>query len=273
MIRLVASDLDYTLMTDEREFTEYTREVIKKIQEKGIYFVPCSARDWTEMPAYIKENKDIPYVVCENGALIMNNKTEQPIFENRMSTETVLAFMKELEGVNEYWSLLLDNQNYCSKKILDDVDKLDVNKNFHARFLKDRIVIADYVPFIQESGGITKIHYRAPNLEIKQATADVLSKFPELECTSSFAKNIEVTHHGSTKARALEYVGKLYGVTPDEMLAFGDHLNDITMLQSVKYKFTPSNGEPELRELFPILEYSNNEDGVAKKIAELLLEN
>ena len=270
MIRLVASDLDFTLMNDSREISDYTKGVLSKIMKKGIHFIPCSAREWIEIPTWLKENKNIPFIICENGAVIMDNRTEKSLIEHKMPKTKVLELMGTLKGINEYWTIMIDGVYYSSKKILEDAKKLDIFSGYLHHILEKRVLLDDYVELVEKNDGLTKIHYMTPTLELKKRTQDSLVKIPDITLVSSHIKNIEITNSASTKGQALAYVGGLLDVSASEMLAFGDNVNDLSMLEFAKYAFVPANAEIELKEKITTLPWSNDEDGIARKIVEMV---
>jgi len=270
MIRLVASDLDGTLMHQHNEISDYSKMVLNQIMGEGIYFVPCSARSWKEMPEWLKENKRIHYIVCDNGAIIMDNQKEKSLVENKMSCEKAKEIIQALEGVNEYWTMDIDGVSYSSSKIIDNLAILAVDEAHLKWIMDNRTFVDDYVELLSRTDGLAKIHYMVPNAELKEKTKEVLSQIMEIEISSSHVRNLEIMHPKATKGNALAFIGNRLGISPLEMMAFGDNNNDLSMLKYVGFAYVPSNATDELKAEIQELSGSNSEDIVGKRIAEIL---
>ena len=81
-IKLVAADMDGTLLNRERKITKYTQNVIKKAMAQGVYFVPATGRAVNALPPELKEMEGIRYGIFSNGATIYDLKEEKVIYKN-----------------------------------------------------------------------------------------------------------------------------------------------------------------------------------------------
>lgn len=75
-IKMVVSDLDGTLINSDWILSDFAKEVLTELLDQGIEFVPCSARIFKEIPEWMRNNKKIHYIICENGAKIYDNLTD-----------------------------------------------------------------------------------------------------------------------------------------------------------------------------------------------------
>jgi len=96
-IKLVAADMDGTLLNRERKITKYTQNVIKKAMAQGVYFVPATGRAVNALPPELKEMEGIRYGIFSNGATIYDLKEEKVIYKNHFEMDRVLELMDFLK--------------------------------------------------------------------------------------------------------------------------------------------------------------------------------
>ena len=121
---------------------------------------------------------------------------------------------------------------------------------------------------------IRKIIVFHPDREVNDRNREQLIKeFPHLSIVSSYPENIEINAKEAKKGNALEVAIEKLGFTKDEVAVFGDGLNDISMFQLFPNSYAPTNAEYEVKKEAKEIIPSNNDDGVGKKINELLFHN
>ena len=81
-IRLIVTDLDFTLLNEHFELSESTKEILSRILESGVEFVPCSSRPLSEIPQWLRQQKKIRWIVTANGGLIVDNQTGETLVSN-----------------------------------------------------------------------------------------------------------------------------------------------------------------------------------------------
>lgn len=97
-IRLVAVDMDGTLLHDDKSISDYTLDVLRKIVKKGVILVPASGRPIGGMKEAVLNNVDgIQYAICSNGAMLMDVPEEKSICETGISTEKAVEAIAYLE--------------------------------------------------------------------------------------------------------------------------------------------------------------------------------
>ena len=83
-IRLIATDLDFTLLNEHFVLTETTKEILSRILDSGVEFVPCSSRPLGEIPQWLRDQKKIRWIVTANGGLIVDNHTGETLVSNTL---------------------------------------------------------------------------------------------------------------------------------------------------------------------------------------------
>lgn len=115
-IKLVAADMDGTLLNRDRKITQYTQNVIKKAMAQGVYFVPATGRAVNALPPELKEMEGIRYGIFSNGATIYDLKEEKVIYKNHFEMDRVLELMDFLKQFDLMESISLNGQSYANKK-------------------------------------------------------------------------------------------------------------------------------------------------------------
>ena len=94
MIKLIASDLDGTLLTDNKELSEATREALDMAIGKGIHMIPATGRSFKAVPEMIKNYPGVEYVITSNGGAIYSVSRKERIYQCLLEAESVAAVLK-----------------------------------------------------------------------------------------------------------------------------------------------------------------------------------
>lgn len=97
-----------------------------------------------------------------------------------------------------------------------------------------------------------------------------LDEYSSLAISSSSRGNIEITHYDAQKGIALEAICEKLNITMDEVMAIGDNLNDVSMLELAKYSFAMSNGAEEVKQIAKYMAGDNEESGVGRAIMQVM---
>ena len=92
-IKLVASDLDGTLFTDEKTISDETRRTLEEITEKGILFVPCTGRAFASVPELVRTLPGVQYMIASNGASIYHVETGERVYGCTISADSVARIL------------------------------------------------------------------------------------------------------------------------------------------------------------------------------------
>lgn len=265
-IKIIASDLDSTLLLDNKQISDFTREVLDEINKYGIYFIPCSARNFEELPTVITSIPFVKYAVCANGATLVDLHENKIILEHLIDISTALLILETAEC--PYWTVSSNGKLFTSRKVSDDRKSLNIPDSYFEEFGHVQVFIDDYHELLDDHANINKIHFICP--QKKTELTQTLKKLSGISVTSSHKNNIEVIHKDSSKGLGLEYFMDLIGCKSDQVIAFGDNSNDVEMLRKVDYRCAVSNAVDELKKIANFQTESNENDGVAKFINAFL---
>ncbi len=263
--KAVISDLDGTLLNEHHTISEETKDVVKKLVEKGVKFMIATGRYYPDAMIF----KDIlgleSPIITTNGARIHDCKNEV-VF----SKDIPLSVSEELFSIecdeDIHRNVYIDGKWFVEKPLNDAL-------KFHRESGFSYEIIDSFETLKGKEA--TKFFFISDNHEkLAEMEKRLRDKYSEmLSITMSSDNCIELMYEGVSKAEAIKEVLKREGISLEETIAFGDGLNDYEMLSCVGKGFIMGNGSQRLKQLLPNNEIvkSNFENGVAKKLKEIFL--
>ena len=248
-IKLVASDLDGTLLTSKKELTTRLLEALANIHEMGIFFVPSTGRAFSALPQCIKELPSLRYVITGNGASVYDAVEQKDLFQNLLSPEAVestVALVKGLPMIPEY---SVNGQAHIPQEIFDDLSPYGLTES-HASYIRTtRIPVADFWGEVEkQKQHLENINLIFTDLQLRQQVWNDLKAMGSASITSYSPKNIEITGLTATKSHALSQLCDILGITSENILAMGDSDNDLDMIQFAGIGIAMENGEAHIKE-------------------------
>lgn len=267
MYKLVALDCDGTLLNDQKEISEYTIKTIKMIKDMGIKIVISTSKSFSKIHRYLEELElidDNQYTIAFNGGYILNNTEKNILHEDLLSKETVKKIVK-LSKMFDLYTFIYEKEKIISNQFCDDY----ILKNPDVPFF-----VSNFDNLDVASLGVHKIIIHGPNKEeLKRARILLEQDCSHLcEITSSNDNNIELIPFGNSKTSGLQLLSQELGILPSEMIAFGDNENDIDMFNYVGYKVAMGNAIDKLKDISSRVTLSNNNDGIAIALQDMVKE-
>ena len=270
-IKLVASDLDGTLLNKNKEITPRLFAALKKLDELGIYFVPSTGRPFGTVPQAIKELPFLKYVITSNGATIYDAVEQKNIIENYLTPEAVDAVIeiaRELPVITEYF---IEGKAYIAKKVYDDLSPFNLTES-HVTYIKNsRTPVEDFWNEMKRNNTVLEnINLVFADMELRKETWNRLKALGLASVTAATTKNIEITSLYATKAKALEKLCEVLGFTRENVLAMGDGDNDMPMIQFAGIGIAMENGEEHIKQAADIIADDCNDFGAAKILEQII---
>ena len=268
MIRLIATDLDDTLLDASAALTDRTMAALKAAMAAGCGVALSSGRMMeATLPFALKIGVNAPMLLY-NGAMIYDHNTNETIYAPRIAFETALGIVKLAERLGFYIQLYPGKGYYCSE-ILDctrayarqiDVPATPVHMPM-AQWLEQNPSDMQKMLIIDTPEGADRI----------QTTLN--EAFPHGACyLKSKAHYLEIAPEGVNKGHSLGILARHLGLVPDEVMAFGDGQNDAPMLEYAGHGYAMANACPQALAATPLVAPPNTEDGVAQVIERYLSE-
>ena len=270
-IKLVASDLDGTLLNKNKEITPRLFEALEKLDELGIYFVPATGRPFGTVPKAIKELPFLKYVITSNGATIYDAVEQKNIIENYLTAEAVAAVIeiaKELPIITEYF---IEGKAYIAKKVYDDLEPFHLTESHEAYIKNSRTPVENFWEEMKQHNTVLEnINLVFTDMEMRKKVWDKLKATGLASVTAATTRNIEITSLYATKAMALEKLCEVLGFTRENVLAMGDGDNDMPMIQFAGIGVAMENGEEHIKQAADIIADDCNDFGAAKILEQII---
>jgi Cof subfamily protein (haloacid dehalogenase superfamily) len=259
--KLIAFDLDGTLLTSDKQITQRSEAVIKALSNAGVVMVPCTGRPPRNTKLYV-EQLGLRSAIVFNGAGIYNAISDttqyRHCFEKATALE-VITVMRErvpnvIAGMETSHGWYLDIGYYEWRKTQPYLPQLEPHS------------VGDLLDFVGE--GTVKIYFRKPGLSAREMSLALTGL--ETYFTWSSDQLLEVMSPNVNKREALVYICTELGISWQEVLAFGDEHNDQGMLLWAGLGVAMANAKSEAKEVADFITASNDEDGVAVVLEQVL---
>lgn len=264
--KLIAMDLDGTLNNDQKVITEKTKEALMAAQEAGIRLALASARP---SPGLFKERDVLRLqdhqgiLMSYNGGRIVDAQTGKVLFETSMDLAETRQVLRRLEELPV--TPILDDgvQFYVSDKNGYKVDYECKNNNMVCTEVEN---LADFLTFAPIKILMSVQPEQLP--EIQRSIAQMLPETLTVVQTAAFY--LEVIPKVINKGQGIRDICKVLGITPAEVISFGDAANDIPMLREAGVGVAMGNASEAVKAAADMVTLSNNEDGIAAALEKLL---
>lgn len=270
MIKMIATDMDGTLLNSKKQLTQTSIKAISVVKNMGIHFTVASGRQYHNIYNVFKQHKLEENVsfVAENGTVVFDK--DKLILANKLDSNIVKSAVELARKTPSVYPVLCGvDSAYIEDnhpKVISEVSKYFDRRQFLPNILK-----------CLQHDKITKIAL----LDItKNAETYVYPIFKHFEkhyqILVSGLEWVDLINKGVNKGTAVEMIGALYDASFNQRMAFGDYLNDVDLLKACKYSFAVENAHENLKKIAYKICPSNDQDGVAESLIKwfnLKLEN
>ena len=270
--KLIAYDLDGTLLTSKKELTGYTKAVLEEAAKRGIFIMPATGRPVTGIPKDVLGVKGTRYAVTANGGRVVDVEMNNTLYENLLPRETGKKILKIFSEYDTLKEIYFQGIGYANASELTDIEHYLGDPHMANYVLNTRTPVDDvWKVFEKETGDMDKVHgimaYPEEISEIKERLLEI----PDIEITGALGINLEVNAKGVTKGNALLKLAELLSIEREEIMAFGDASNDYSMLELAGTGVAMANADETAKALADYITLSHDEDGVARFIEEYVL--
>lgn len=266
-IRLIAFDLDDTLLNTDKTLSEENRLALCRASAAGIYIVPATGRIFCGLSDCVRA-LPLDYTISANGAEVTDIKTGGRLYNAFLSNERALELMHFLDPLPVAYDCYLDSKAYMARYFYDRLDTFIVTPPY-LKLVRGMRNIVPYLPdFVKEKGlPVQKAHLFAADPKLKAEMKELLEReFPDLCITSSAPENLEINVKKANKGDALLALCEHLHLSPEQTMAFGDGLNDVSMLKAAGIGVAMANAGEDVKAAADHVTLSNNEAGVAAAI-------
>ncbi|MGO4956827.1 Cof-type HAD-IIB family hydrolase [Luteococcus sp. Sow4_B9] len=269
MIRLVATDLDGTLLQSDKTINAWTRSVLDAVQDRGVAVVPVTARQPRGLAPIAQACGLTGWAICVNGALAQHLGTGEVAFEHLVQPDA-------LQRLTDAATRQIPGTVFAT--VRDRGATFGLQPAYRALTGPD-----DHQPAITHSLDMTleeviaepalKLLARHPGLPARELAARITELGIEgVHATTSGADFVEMAAGGVTKASAVAELCRVLGVAQDEVVAFGDAPNDVEMLAWAGLSYAMAEADEIVAATATARCGSNDDDAVARQLMQLMRE-
>ncbi|MBQ9910134.1 MAG: HAD family phosphatase [Lachnospiraceae bacterium] len=272
-IRLIALDLDGTLLTSDKKLTDENAAALKACAEAGIEVVPATGRFYKGMPDTIRDLPYVHYVICINGAQVYDVGKDETVCASEIPWQRAVELMRFMDGLPVIYDCYQDGWGWMSREMYCKAEEYAANPHSLDMILRLRTPVPDLKETLTErKKGVQKVQMFFKDMDRRAEAFPMLRRaFPDLEVTTSIVNNIEINSRDATKSEGLKKLASYLGLDMKQTMAFGDDLNDVYVLRDAGVGVAMANGCQEALEAADYVTGDCDHSGVAEAIRKLVL--
>lgn len=285
-IRLIVSDIDNTLITNQGNLTSYTENTLLAYQRQGYTMMLATGRFLHEAKPFIdalRLKEFHGYIACCNGSQVIDLSNNLTHTFDMIEIDEAASLMKIAQQHNLSLYIQLDKQYHLqihprmntlvniTRKTAQIIKPISAHRvrPYINRLLETNIT-TECSSIVDQN--LYKICFLGSSKNLEAYRKNIHEQYPNKYNFFDVTKfSMEIVRRNVSKGNAVQYVCDKMGITIDQVIAFGDSGNDESMLERVGYGVTMKNGYgPTLRKATIVSAYTNNEDGVARTLKKIL---
>ena len=276
--KLLALDMDGTLLDTHGHIAESSRAAIRAVQQAGVEVVLATGRDYNGILWDELEGVTIDYVVTNNGSAVYRVQDRACLFEHCLDNAQMVPVFRYLLQKGVYIDIFLDGRDYAPVETMPLVDKLELPDYVIRVLLANRTPMEHLVEKLEADAlrlqKTTLNFWKEPDgtYHSRDAVQAYLKQVPGIVLVDGGFANLEFTAQGVSKATGLQFLADHLGLTLAQTIAIGDSENDAEMLRAAGLGVAMGNAYPQVKALADAVTDDNESDGVAKAIQKYLLQ-
>lgn len=257
MYRIVASDMDGTLLNPDHKLSDYTRETLQILAEQQINFVFATGRHHLDI-SQIRDGLGIKaFMITSNGARV-HDANDNLIFSHDVDHDIAHDLYRMVTNREEIQTHVYKDDDWFTNFPCHDVEEFFQESVFNYRL---------FTPDELDTNGVCKVFFTSENhiklVEIEEA---INARWGDrVNASFSLPTCLEIMAGGVSKGHALDSVSHRLGYSLKDCIAFGDGMNDVEMLNMVAKGCIMENAHQRVKDTLPNLEIigPNSQDAVA----------
>ena len=255
-MKAIAFDLDDTLLRDDLTISSYSVHVFRALNRNGFRIIPASGRAKLSMKPYVDLLDCASLYIACNGAEIWDASSDRLLSQELLSEELAVEIADFAEQRHCY-AQVYEGEYFCFNRRDEYAARYERSASLKGVFVGD---LRQYIRSPQ-----TKVLMMSDEQTISSMLKEARSRFGNrASVTCSKPWYLEFNPLMATKGIALKKTAEFLHIDLKDIIAFGDSLNDLSMLQAAGTAVTVSNGWKEIRPFCDEICGSNNEDGPAR---------
>ena len=272
-IRIIALDLDGTLLNSNKELTARNYRALAAAAAKGIEIVPTTGRFYDAMPAVIRELPFVNYAITINGAQVANVRTGEVLYRAEIPVSQAVELMEYFDTLPVVYDCYMGNGAFMTATMQETIDDYTDNPHYRKMVRQLRAPVGELKAYVTQRGeAVQKSQIFTMDAALRRRVLqEVPRRFPDLIATSALAHNVEVNQARANKGDAVLALAAHLGYGAEHVMTFGDGLNDLSMIKAAGTGVVMANGEDEVKACADYITDDCDHDGVAAAIEKFCL--
>jgi len=264
-IRLVALDLDDTLLDSRLEISRECQEAIAEVSRRGVKVTLATGRMFKSALRYAKQlNMNLPLITYQ-GAWVKNSGSGETIYYRPVPPEHGLAFLERIRTLGCHYQTYLDDELY--------LEELTPQGMAYARMAGVEPRVVESLEPVVEQGPLKILIIEEDTTLLDRWEKELKEEFGHsLYITRSKPHYLEAMHPEATKGQALAALAAYYGIERQEVMAVGDSYNDLDMIRWAGLGVAVANAHRPVQQAADYVTLSNDEHGVAEALRRFVLQ-
>lgn len=256
--RLIALDVDGTLINDQFQIMPKTKEILKDCYQNGMMIALCTGRGAQSTIPLMEELGAEGPIVVHNGAIILHSHTKEIYDQIALQRDELRELVQFCRDRKLHMDISTADQVYV-ESITPELAVI------YREYYSEPIVVPDILELEDE---IIRLAIIAD--EAKAITEELRKRFSHLRITQSGENYIDVIHTTVSKGEGTARLVKKLGITLDQVIAFGNYYNDLELLASVGLGIAMENSPEEVKMVAKEVTRSNNDEGIYYALKKIL---
>ncbi|WP_019639274.1 Cof-type HAD-IIB family hydrolase [Paenibacillus fonticola] len=262
MYKLIAIDIDDTLINDDKEVTPATQKALEEAIAAGVVVTLATGRAYSSAQAIARQTGLNVPIITYQGAYVKNLLDEKVLYERYLPLDAASKLFDYCVKHDLHLQTYIDDKLYAREENQKLIDYTSLNNT-------EYFVEPDFAKLVAQPTPKMLIIDEPDYLdEIAPVLRELLG--PSVHVTKSKPNFLEFMHNEGTKGHALKFIANHFGCGLNETIAIGDSWNDHEMLEAAGLGIAMGNAIPALKEIADYVTLSNNEDGVKHAIGKFI---
>ena len=268
--RIVASDLDGTLLNKEQTISEENLRAISEMNRLGVEFIPTTGRSMNEVDPLLISSPDIRYIITSNGAVVFDKNIGKPILTRYTSKDSVSLMLETIRPHNAFVVVHEGGKTYFdeNKYNTEFLNKCGIDAYFGYIISQHAEAVEDFESFLLSSNEVELVAFFFEFDEAACSCKQIFEDSGRLCAAHANIGYLEVYSSDAGKGKTLVTFADKLGIDIADVIAVGDSNNDSTMIEEAGLGLAVANACDALKELADQTICDNSEH-----IAKYVLEN
>lgn len=268
--KLIAFDMDGTLLNSQKKITDKTCEAIQKAIDAGIIVILNTGRCVAELEEYMDVLKNIQYINSTSGALVYDRKSDKDIYSSALDVDTVKAILDIVSSKN----VMIDFFTRESIVQRDKIEKMEQYRMEVYRDMFERVTVKweDICgQYLEKPFPVAKLNIYHTSEEARNYTRQRIEELQlGVEMVNAETTSLEISAKGIDKGIGLEKLCQYLNISLSQTIVVGDADNDIGAMKKAGLAVAMGNANERIKELADVMVADNDHDGCREVIEKYI---